>query len=109
MLLAAADLQRHVVHGRATKPASSRFAGRLRAVRRKVLRLVLRGAFELALGGTAFGALLDLLGLGQVNTDLVLFGGEEYRSDFFEVIAELTLLVVTMLASIVPAVRAMPG
>ncbi len=71
---------------------------------REVLRLVLRGAFELALGGTAFGALLSFWASAGVST--VLFGVKN-TDPISLIIAELTLLVVTMLAAIVPAVRAM--
>jgi putative ABC transport system permease protein len=71
---------------------------------REVLRLVLRGAFELALGGTAFGALLSFWASAGVST--VLFGVKN-TDPVSLVIAELTLLTVTMLASLVPAVRAM--
>ena len=71
---------------------------------REVLRLVLRGAFELALGGTAFGALLSFWASAGVSA--VLFGVKN-TDPISLIIAELTLLVVTMLASLVPAVRAM--
>lgn len=69
-----------------------------------VLRLVLRDAFELALGGTAIGAIGGMWAgtlltkvLYNVNpTDVVAI-----------VSAEVILLTVTMLASTVPALRAM--
>jgi putative ABC transport system permease protein len=70
----------------------------------EVLRLVMRGAFELAIGGTAFGALLSFWASAGVST--VLFGVKN-TDPVSLVIAECTLLAVTMIASLVPAVRAM--
>ena len=71
---------------------------------RDVLRLVMRGAFELALGGTAFGALLSFWASAGVST--VLFGVKN-TDPVSLIIAEGTLLAVTMIASLVPALRAM--
>ncbi|HXD22085.1 MAG TPA: ABC transporter permease [Gemmatimonadaceae bacterium] len=71
---------------------------------RQVLRLVMRNAFELALGGTAFGALLSFWASAGVSTALF---GVKNTDPVSLVIAELTLLAVTMLASLVPAYRAM--
>ncbi|MFI5233480.1 MAG: ABC transporter permease [Gemmatimonadales bacterium] len=71
---------------------------------RDVLRLVMRGAFELALGGTAFGALLSFWASAGVSTVLV---GVKNTDPVSLVIAEITLLSVTMIASLVPAYRAM--
>jgi predicted permease len=70
----------------------------------EVLRLVLRGAFELALGGTAFGALLSFWASAGVST--VLFGVKN-TDPISLIIAEAILLSITMIASLVPAVRAM--
>ena len=70
----------------------------------EILHLVLRGAFELALGGTAFGALLSFWASAGVST--VLFGVKN-TDPVSLIIAEGTLLAVTMLASLLPAVRAM--
>ena len=69
-----------------------------------VLRLVLRSGFELALGGTAFGALLSFWASAGVST--VLFGVKN-TDPVSLIVAEATLLAVTMLASLVPAIRAM--
>jgi putative ABC transport system permease protein len=71
---------------------------------RSVLWLVMRGSFELALGGTAFGALLSFWASAGVST--VLFGIKN-TDPVSLVIAEATLLTVTMVASLIPAVRAM--
>jgi len=70
---------------------------------RDVLRPVMRGAFELALGGTAFGALLSFWASAGVST--VLFGVKN-TDPVSLVVAEATLLAVTMIASLVPAYRA---
>jgi ABC-type antimicrobial peptide transport system permease subunit len=69
-----------------------------------VLRLVMRGALELALGGTAFGALLSFWASAGIST--VLFGVKN-TDPVALVIAEVTLLAVTMAAALVPALRAM--
>jgi predicted permease len=71
---------------------------------RDVLRLVMRGAFELALGGTAFGALLSFWASAGVSTQLF---GVKNTDPVALIVAELTLLAVTMVASLVPALRAM--
>jgi len=76
----------------------------LGAAPRDVLRLVMRGAFELALGGTAIGALLSFWASAGVT--MALFGVKN-TDPVSLVIAEATLLFVTMLASLVPALRAM--
>lgn len=70
---------------------------------RDVLRPVMRGAFELALGGTAFGALLSFWASAGAST--VLFGVKN-TDPVSLVVAEATLLAVTMIASLVPAYRA---
>lgn len=70
----------------------------------QVLRLVMRSAFELALGGTAFGALLSFWASAGVSGAL---WGVKNTDPLSLVIAELTLLAVTMLASLIPAYRAM--
>lgn len=69
-----------------------------------VLRLVMRSAFELALGGTAFGALLSFWASAGVSS--VLFGVKN-TDPVSLIVAEGTLLAVTMVASLVPAIRAM--
>jgi len=71
---------------------------------RKVLRLVLRGALELALAGIAFGALLSFWASAGVST--VLFGIKN-TDPLSLIVAEITLLAVTMVAALVPALRAM--
>lgn len=69
-----------------------------------ILRLVLRGAFELALGGTAFGALLSFWASAGVSS--VLFGVKN-TDPVSLVLAEVTLMLAALLASLVPAARAM--
>ena len=64
----------------------------------------MRNAFELALGGTAFGALLSFWASAGVST--VLFGVKN-TDPIALVVAEVTLLTVAMIASLVPAIRAM--
>jgi putative ABC transport system permease protein len=76
----------------------------LGATPRDVLRLVLRGAFELALGGTAIGALISFWASAGVSAALF---GVKNTDPVSLVVAEATLLLVTMLASLVPALRAM--
>ena len=76
----------------------------LGAAPRDVLKLVMRGALELALGGTAFGALLSFWASAGVST--VLFGVKN-TDPVSLVVAEITLLAVTMVASLIPAIRAM--
>ncbi len=76
----------------------------LGATPRDVLRLVLRGALELALGGTAIGALLSFWASAGVSAALF---GVKNTDPVSLVVAEGTLLLVTMLASLVPAIRAM--
>lgn len=71
---------------------------------KQVLRLVMSGAFELALGGTAFGALLSFWASAGVSSAL---WGVKNTDPVSLVIAEATLLAVTMIASLVPAYRAM--
>ncbi len=71
---------------------------------RDVLALVMRGAFELALGGTAFGALLSFWASAGVSASLF---GVKNTDPVSLVVAEGTLLIVTMLASLLPAIRAM--
>jgi ABC-type antimicrobial peptide transport system permease subunit len=76
----------------------------LGATRESVARLVLREAFIMALGGTGIGA-----GLGMWAGFLIwerLWG--VYPVDAVSLIAaEVTLLIVTMMACLVPAMRAM--
>jgi putative ABC transport system permease protein len=76
----------------------------LGATPRDVLRLVLRSGFELALGGTAIGALLSFWASAGVSAALF---GVKNTDPISLVVAEGTLLLVTMLASLVPAIRAM--
>ncbi len=76
----------------------------LGATPRDMLRLVMRGGLELALGGTAIGALLSFWASAGVS--MALFGVKN-TDPVSLVIAEATLLVVAMLASLVPALRAM--
>jgi putative ABC transport system permease protein len=73
------------------------------ADQRDVARLVLRDAFELALGGTAIG------GAAGVALTLVMWApqfGVNAMSWVALVIAELVLIAVVMLASLAPALRA---
>ena len=69
-----------------------------------VLRLVLRDGIELALGGTAFGAIGGMWAGSLLSR--VLF--DVHPTDVAAIVtAEAILLTVTMLASVVPALRAM--
>jgi predicted permease len=75
----------------------------LGATKENVVRLVLREAFTMAIGGTAVGA-----GLGMWAAFLLwerMWGIYPVDVEAL-VIAELTLIVVTMVACIVPALRA---
>jgi hypothetical protein len=76
----------------------------LGATPRNIIRVVLTGAFEMALGGTAFGALLSFWASAGLSWGLF---GVKNTDPVSLVIAEATLLAVTMAASLVPAVRAM--
>jgi predicted permease len=69
-----------------------------------VLRLVLRSGFELAIGGTAIGALLSFWASALVTG---LLYGVKNTDPVALVVAEATLLLVTMVASLLPALRAM--
>jgi hypothetical protein len=71
---------------------------------RDLLRIVLKSGFEMALGGTAIGALLSFWASAGVSGFLY---GVKNTDPVSLVIAEATLLAVTMLASLVPALRAM--
>jgi putative ABC transport system permease protein len=75
----------------------------LGATRANVLRLVLRSGFELALGGTAIGALLSFWASSGVSAMLY---GVKNTDPVALVVAEGTLLLVTMLACLAPALRA---
>ena len=76
----------------------------LGATPRNIVRVVLTGAFEMALGGTAVGALLSFWASSGISAQLFAVKNTDPVS---LVIAEATLLVVALVASMVPAVRAM--
>ncbi|HEY5219607.1 MAG TPA: FtsX-like permease family protein, partial [Gemmatimonadaceae bacterium] len=76
----------------------------LGATPRNIVRVVLTGAFELALGGTAIGALLSFWASAGISSQLFAVKNTDPVS---LVIAEATLLIVAMVAAMVPAVRAM--
>jgi ABC-type antimicrobial peptide transport system permease subunit len=69
----------------------------------QVLAVVLKNGFEFALAGTAFGALLSFWASEGVKG---MFYGILITDPIALVIAEVTLLAVAMIASIVPALRA---
>jgi putative ABC transport system permease protein len=69
-----------------------------------IVRVVLKGAFEMALGGTAVGALLSFWASAGLSS--VLFGVKN-TDPVSLVIAEATLMAVALAAALVPAVRAM--
>jgi len=75
----------------------------LGATPRNVLLVVMKSAFELALGGTAIGALLSFWASAGVST--LLFGIKN-TDPVSLVTAELVLLAVAMAAAVVPALRA---
>ncbi len=76
----------------------------LGATPRNIVRLVLTGAFEMALGGTALGALLSFWASAGISSQLFAVKNTDPVS---LVIAEATLLAVAMVAALVPALRAM--
>ena len=71
---------------------------------RDVLALVLLSGFEMALGGTAVGALLSFWASAGISAMLY---GVKNTDPVSLIVAEVTLLVVTMAASLAPALRAM--
>jgi len=76
----------------------------LGAGQRDLVRVVLQYALEMSLAGTAIGALLSFWASAGVSA--ILWGVKE-TDPMSLVVAELTLLTVTLIASLVPAVRAM--
>jgi putative ABC transport system permease protein len=76
----------------------------LGATRYDVVRLVVKSALELALGGMAIGALLSFWASAGVSG---LLYGVKNTDPLSLVVAEGALLLVTMLASIAPAMHAM--
>src|SRR5262249_27392584 len=75
----------------------------LGATPRNVLTVVMKGAFEMALGGTAIGALVSFWASAGVST--LLFGVKN-TDPVSLVTAEGVLLGVAMAAALVPALRA---
>jgi putative ABC transport system permease protein len=73
------------------------------AQRADVLRLVMRDAMEMALGGTAIGGLIGVLGAAIVAPAIF---GVDTMSVVALIVAEGALIAVTLLASLVPALRA---
>ena len=76
----------------------------LGATPRNIVRVVLTGAFEMALGGTAIGALLSFWASAGISSQLFAVKNTDPVS---LVIAEATLLTVAIVAALVPALRAM--
>ena len=74
------------------------------ATPRNIVRVVLTGAFEMALGGTAIGALLSFWASAGISWRLF---GVKNTDPMSLVIAEVTLLAVALAAALVPAFRAM--
>lgn len=104
MLLAAAGL--FSVLSYAVSQRMREFAVRraLGASQRDLMRVVLLYALEMSLAGTAIGALLSFWASAGVSA--ILWGVKE-TDPVSLVVAELTLLAVTLVASLVPALRAM--
>jgi len=75
----------------------------LGATQRNLLGVVMKNAFEMAIGGTAFGALLSFWASAGVSG--MLFGVKN-TDPVSLIVAEGVLIAVTMLASLVPALRA---
>ena len=76
----------------------------LGATPRNIVRVVLTGAFEMALGGTAIGALLSFWASAGISWRLF---GVKNTDPVSLVVAEATLLTVALTAALVPAFRAM--
>ena len=76
----------------------------LGATPRNIVRVVLTGAFEMAIGGTAVGALLSFWASSGISS--LLFGVKN-TDPMSLVIAEATLMAVALAAALVPAFRAM--
>ncbi len=76
----------------------------LGATPRNIVRVVLTGAFEMALGGTAIGALLSFWASAGISSNLF---GVKNTDPVSLVIAEATLMAVALAAALVPALRAM--
>ena len=76
----------------------------LGATRRNIVRVVLTSAFEMALGGTAIGALLSFWASAGISWRLF---GVKNTDPGSLLIAEATLMAVAMAAALVPALRAM--
>jgi putative ABC transport system permease protein len=76
----------------------------LGATQRDLLKVVLRYALEMSLAGTAIGALLSFWASAGVSSYL---WGVKNTDPVSLVVAELTLLGITMAASLIPAFRAM--
>ena len=75
----------------------------LGATPRNLVTHVMKGAFELAIGGTAIGALLSFWASAGVSGFLF---GVKNTDPVSLVTAEAVLLLVTMAASLAPAIRA---
>ena len=75
----------------------------LGATRRDLLKVVMQYAFEMSLAGTAIGALLSFWASAGVSGQL---WGVKNTDPVSLVVAELTLLAITMGAALIPAIRA---
>ncbi|MGH7689169.1 MAG: FtsX-like permease family protein, partial [Gemmatimonadaceae bacterium] len=76
----------------------------LGATPRNIARVVLTGAFEMVLGGTAIGALLSFWASAGISWRLF---GVKNTDPVSLVVSEATLIAVALVAALVPALRAM--
>ena len=103
MLLGAAGLFSVLSYAVSQRMREFAVRSALGATQRDLLKVVLTYALEMSLAGTAIGALLSFWASAGVSGFLY---GVKNTDPVSLVVAELTLLAITMAAAVVPAVRA---
>jgi predicted permease len=103
MLLGAAGLFSVLSYAVSQRMREFAVRSALGASRRDLLNVVMRYALEMSLAGTAIGALLSFWASTGVSSYL---WGVKNTDPVSLVVAELTLLIITMAAALIPAIRA---
>ncbi len=103
MLLGAAGLFSVLSYAVSQRMREFAVRSALGAQRRDILMVVLKYALEMSLAGTAIGALLSFWASSGVSSFLF---GVKNTDPVSLIVAELTLLAITMGAAVIPAIRA---
>jgi putative ABC transport system permease protein len=103
MLLGAAGLFSVLSYAVSQRMREFAVRSALGATRRDLLKVVMQYALEMSLAGTAIGALLSFWASAGVSSYL---WGVKNTDPVSLVVAELTLLIITMAAALIPAIRA---